>query len=147
MGASQTVRIEVVVGDARPDARVLVETTWMGEDRSLELRDDGALAGDQPADGVLVGELSGEAVRVLPVRVIVDGDERVEAGAWFEPLAADHDRLVYAIEWTTPPRARRVAAAVPPRAMTAADTAGTAAAIGWAGLVLAYVGWLVGKLR
>jgi hypothetical protein len=138
LAGTQAVRVEVVAG--RPDARIGVETTWMGEDRALALKDDGSTPGDLPGDGIFVGEWTGEAVRVLPVRLTV-GD--AEVAAFYEPLAAERDRLVYAVDWTTPPRARRVAAALPPKTLDAANAAAAAAGIGWVGLVMAYVGWLV----
>ncbi len=149
-GALQKVRVEVVGGVEGESVRIYADTTWLGEDRSLALTDDGSTPGDTPHDGVVSGEWTGAPVRVLPIRLTyapsgADGEEetRVDIAAFLEPVDVSEDRLVYAIDWGAPPTARRVAAALPPRAMNVADTAGVAAALGWTGLVLAYVAWLV----
>lgn len=141
--AAQTVRIEVVARDLPEGVRLVAETTWLGEDRTSSLVDDGTAPLDRPGDGVYVTSWSGDPVRILPVWIVaVDADgERTLAG-FDEVIAAEDDRLVYALSWTTPPQVRRVAAALPARAMEVADTAVIAASLGWCGLVMAAVAWL-----
>lgn len=143
----QVVRLEVA--SAWRLSAVEVETVWLGEARTLALTDDGRVDGDLPGDGVWVGEWTGEAVRLLPVRVYVTGAEgaRVEVSGSVEPLAFPHDRLVWVLEQNGDTlTARRAAAALPSRPLEVAETAFAAAGFGWAGLLLLYVGWLVRRL-
>jgi len=143
--APQTVRLEVVSAWRPEGLRIVVETVWLGESRSLELRDNGVPPDKLVGDGVWSGEWTGEAVRMLPIQVFVaTGEgERIEVSAAIEPITVASDRLVWALSNDPTPRARRVAAALPPRSFEMAEATGVAATLGWIGLVLAYVGWLV----
>lgn len=132
-----TVYFEVF--DPTPDARIEVGVTWLGEERTLVLTDDGSTPGDAPGDGVRVGSTAGDAVRLLPVRVRVDG-----AQVWdgLEPLVLGENRVAFTIERSPAPWARRVVTAASSQAGEANRMAGRAAALGWMALVLGFVAWL-----
>ncbi|MFZ5480246.1 MAG: hypothetical protein ACOZNI_26010 [Myxococcota bacterium] len=144
---AQTVRVEVAT-DWRPqNLRVYAETTWLGEDRKLELKNDGTVAGDVAMDNIFVGVWTGEPVRELAIRIVAEAQDvpRAEAGAGIEPVALGEDRVVYAMSLNDKgkPVARRVAAALPGPAQEMVEPTMIAATLGWVALAFAYVGWLV----
>lgn len=148
-GASQSVRLEVATARGFPGLSIAAHTTWLGEERSVTLRDDGQLPGDVPGDGLYVGHWQGEPVRVLAIRLIVSSDahEPFEAYGGLERVFQPQDRLSWALDLDETPSARRVAAPLQARPMEARELSGVAASLGWACLAFLYVGWLVGRGR
>lgn len=141
-----TVQVAVQLSGAEAGTVPWVATTWLGEDRRLALRDDGSAPGDAPGDGVYVGEWSGAPVRVLPVRVGYDaGGASTTAALYNEVLGDGPVELSYALALGDEPSVRRVARAGSMRAAEVSDLVRVAAALGWTGLVLGWVAWLVGR--
>lgn len=143
----QVVRFEVAAPGHAPALGLRVETTWLGEERALTLRDDGSTPGDAPGDGVFVGELSGEPVRALPVRLVLEGGGHrgVEVYAGLERVFQPADRLAWALSLGDAPVATRVAAPYLARSGDSREVAWVAASIGWVCLLLGYVAWLLGR--
>lgn len=144
LSAAQTVQVAVVARGAPAGAVFYAETTWLGDDRTTRMLDDGSVVGDLAGDGVDVAVWSGDPVRVLPVWIAVElpGGSMQTIGG-FEEEVNDDDRLVYAVTWDPTPSLRRVPAALTVRGAEVAEAASTAAALGWTGLVFGYVAWLV----
>lgn len=147
--SSQEVRLEVVAGCRPQGLEIEAETQWLGEARALTLRDDGSVAGDRAGDGVYAGVWTGNTVRTLPLRLYVTTDDvaRTEVSASAEHVAMGSDRLVWALDCDPVLRARRVALALPGRLVDMAESTGLGATLGWFGLVLTYVAWLVQPRR
>ncbi len=143
----QAVQLSVQVRGAPAGTELLASTTWLGEDRTVVLTDDGSVAGDLVGDGVFSGHWSGATVRVLPVRLSVRSStgSLTTIGVYNEVLGSGETDLAYAVELGTPQSARRVALAGSSRAAEVSDLVRVSAGVGWAGLVLAYVAWLVGR--
>lgn len=150
-GSGATVRVQVQFPEVPAGAQPVAMTTWLGEDRTLVLVDDGSVSGDKAGDKVFVGGWEGDVVRVLPVRLGLRAStgETATLAAFNEALGEGETDLSYAV---APPHApgsapvvRRVAAAWSSRSAEAADLARVGAAIGWTALVLGYVAWLVGR--
>lgn len=146
-GDPVTVRIRVHAPDVPATGRLVARTTWLGEDLAIRLTDDGTTRGDRPNDGVYVGWTSGDTVRVLPLELVLesaDGTPTSLAG-FNEPLDDGANDLAYAVTFAPQLSVRRVAAAWSSRTAETADLAVAGASLGWTGLVLAYVGWLVAR--
>ncbi|MCB9761482.1 MAG: hypothetical protein H6739_16685 [Alphaproteobacteria bacterium] len=141
------VRIEIATAQANPEVRLEVRTTWLGEDRTLVLRDDGSSPGDVPADGLYVGAWTGDPVRVLPIRILATGGALSEAEVYagLERIHQPADRLAYALAFGDNPRAQRVVAPYLVRTLDARESSWVTASLGWAGLLFLYVVWLVGR--
>ena len=139
---AQVVRLELVAADRPAGLVVTAETTWLGEERRLLLKDDGLPPDERPEDGVFTGEWSGEAPRQLALRLYAEGPGRPRAqiAASNETLALGEDRLVWVLDG---PRARRTAAALPGRTMDIAEAAGVAASVGWMVLAFVFVAFLI----
>jgi|GEM_PF-1963102 len=147
--SAQGVRLEVATARGFPGLRIHAHTTWLGEARSLELRDDGQQPGDVAGDGLYVGAWRGAPVRVLPIRLVVASDAHPEFEAYggLERVVQPADRLTWALDLDESPAARRVAAPMLSRPMEARELSGVAASLGWACLAFLYVAWLVGRAR
>ncbi len=142
--APHVVRFEVGAPAADPQTRVHVTATWLGEERTVELVDNGTAPGDVAGDGVWVGQLSGEPVSLLPLEMWVQrGGDRTEAWAGVEPVAQGEDRLTWALDLSGEPRATRVSAPATARRARASEAADAMAPVAWACFVLIYVAWLV----
>ncbi len=143
----QAVQLSVQVHGAPPGTEFLASTTWLGEDRTVVLTDDGAVVGDLVGDGVYSARWSGAAVRVLPVRLTARSStgSLMTIGVYNEVLGLGETDLAYAVEMGSPQSVRRVALTGSSRAAEVSDLVRVGAGVGWAGLVLAYVAWLVGR--
>jgi len=143
--APQTVRLEVATAAVDPRLVVRVDAVWLGEARSVTLRDDGAATGDVAGDGVWLGELRGEAVSMLPLTITVERGSSSGVVAWegSEPIALGEDHLSWALELGDTPRAYRVAATATSREARGREAAAVTAPIAWACFVLIYAAWLV----
>ncbi|MSQ00293.1 MAG: hypothetical protein EXR71_00185 [Myxococcales bacterium] len=141
------VQLAVQVRGAPAGTELWASTTWLGEDRTLRLTDDGSVAGDLVGDDVYAGHWSGSAVRVLPVRLTARSSTGAVTtlGVFNEVLGIGETELAYAVEMGTPHSVRRVALGGSSRAAEVSDLVRVSAGIGWAGVVLAYVAWLVGR--
>ena len=117
IAAAQTVRLEVASAWSPRGLHLYAETTWLGEDRTVELTNDGTAPGDRAGDNVWTATWEGEPVRMLPIRILAeaDGFERREIGAGMEVVSVDDDRLGWVVEDSATPRARRSALAWPGR--------------------------------
>ncbi|MBL8616548.1 MAG: hypothetical protein JNM72_13140 [Deltaproteobacteria bacterium] len=117
----------------------MVVARWLGEDKRVELRDDGGGGpGDQPADGVFVGALTGPRPSLLPLRL-----ERAGGGPalWEGALrpAAALEQLYFEVRADhNGEHAVLLPAAPLGRSADARELAWTAAGFGWAALVLVY---------
>ncbi len=145
--SSQSVHIVVQLDASLIGSKVRVSTTWLGEDRAMDLVDTGPGSGGDPEDGLYVGDWSGAPVRVLPVRLTLQAPDGTltPIALYNEALDAETHELAYAIAGGDTPSVRRVATAGSSRAAEIADLSSTAAALGWTGLVLGWVAWLVGR--
>lgn len=134
--------VRVSSDQLQPGRVVEVEAQWLGEARRLRLLDDGAGGdGDQPADGVFVGELRGARPTLLPIAVAVREGPGAEARpVWsgvFRPMA-EHDQLhLRLIDGPAGLGAVEALAAPPGQRADAREAAWTAASFGWALFVLA----------
>jgi hypothetical protein len=146
---AQAVRLEVATARGFPGLQIEAHTTWLGVERTLQLHDDGQVPGDVPGDGLYVGTWMGDAVRVLPIRLVVSSDAHApfEAYGGLERIVQPVDRLAWALDLDETPTARRVAAPLLARPMEARELSGVAASLGWACLAFLYVAWLVGRAR
>lgn len=146
-GETTSVTVQLQLLSFPAGAQPVALTTWLGEDRTMQLVDDGSITMDKAGDGVFVGRWTGDDVRVLPVRLGLRSSTGTVTtlGAFNEVVGAGENDFAYAVSSETPPTVRRVAAAWSSRSAEAADLARVGAAIGWAGLVLGYVAWLVGR--
>lgn len=146
-GETTSVTVQLQLTNFPAGMQPVAMTTWLGEDRSLPLVDDGSITMDKAGDGVFVGRWSGDDVRLLPVRLGLRSAAGTVTtlGAFNEVVGEGENDLAYAVSSETPPTVRRVATAWSSRSAEAADLARVGAAIGWTGLVLAYVAWLVGR--
>jgi hypothetical protein len=87
------VLIEVADLTGVPGTPLSAELQWLGETRRIALVDDGSVAGDVPGDGVRTGRAAGDAVRLLPVRLLTTGGR--EAWSGVEALDADGGSLAF----------------------------------------------------
>lgn len=80
-----------------PTLRIQAEVQWLGETRMMVLSDDGSQLGDLPQDNIWVGWMSGEAVRLLPLRMWVTAGAAPPVEVWAGIEATDgHDsQFVY----------------------------------------------------
>jgi hypothetical protein len=128
----QVVHLEVAGNSASPWT-LRAQTTWLGEERTMQL---------QPHLGGWSGSWEGEALRLLPLHLELREGELLRAEYdGIEVIAAGEDRLSFAVEADGSLRRTAIAASYPRREWQ--DTAGTAAALGWALLIFVYVTWLV----
>ena len=141
----QEVRLEVVAECQPNNLAIEVTTQWLGEARTMTLRDDGVLPEDRARDGVYVGVWTGETARSLPLRLSISATDvaPTEVSASTETVAVGRDRIVWALECEPQWRARRVAAALPSRSLEMVEATGVAATLSWLGLILAYLAWLL----
>jgi hypothetical protein len=138
---AQTLHLKVVADKSAEVAGFVVTTEWLGEAKEARL----ASNTDEPVAGRLfVGELKGEEARALAIHLwaLDEAGQRTEISASFESLGTGDDTLIWNYGGV-PPRARRVAIALPGRSVEMAESTSVAASLGWLGLVLAYAGWLV----
>jgi hypothetical protein len=143
--ANQVVRVEIASPTVDPSVTVEVQTTWLGEARSLALRDDGSGPTDDPADGLYAGRWEGAPVWSLPIRVLVtDGDRPpVLAYEGVEQVYEPEDRLSYLLDLTAnEPRVERVVAPASRRLLDGRERSWVAASLGWACLALLYAAFL-----
>ncbi len=141
---AQTVQMQVVTEWRPENLRIEAEAVWLGETRTVALRDDGRPPDTLAGDGVWAASLNGAVVKLLPLRLYIVGDgvPRTEVSATVEALSAPTDRLVWVLTGN-PPQVRRVPVALPTRPMGLAGLASVAAGFGWIGVLLLYVGWLL----
>lgn len=127
----QVVHLEVAGNSASPWT-LRAQSTWLGEERNMQL---------QPHLGGWSGGWEGEALRMLPLRLeLREGELLRSEYDGIEVIAAGEDTLSFAVEADGSIRRTATAASYPRREWQ--DTAGAAAALGWALLVFAYVTWL-----
>ena len=119
-----TVQVEVASDDPQLRA-VEARMRWLGEDRSLPLERD--------ASGVWTATLEGEAVRLLPVELWVEGrsgrSERAYSG--LERIEDEPARLSYAIERASPAQGRRLSRAAPVAQVTAGEAQRVGLGLAW----------------
>lgn len=128
----QVIRLEVAGDPALPYV-LEARTVWLGESRQLELQ-----AGPEGWSG----QWEGEPLRILPLILEVrEGERSIARYEALETITAGRDVLAFALEGDGSLRRSSTAATV--RQRDRQDTAGTAAALGWALLVFVYVTWLV----
>lgn len=146
-GESTSVNVQLQLKNFPAGAQPVALTTWLGEDRTLALVDDGSVTMDKAGDGVFVGRWTGDDVRLLPIRLGLRSSTGTVTtlGAFNEVVGTGENDFAYAVSSATPPAVRRVASAWSSRSAEAADLARVGAAIGWTALVLGYVAWLVGR--
>ena len=94
-----TVQIEVAsLLPTGPMPTIVAEVQWLGETRTVALSNDGHEAGDSPGDNILVGHVSGDAVRLLPIRLLTaDGAPR-ELWSSVESLSSTGASLVFELQ-------------------------------------------------
>ncbi len=131
---AHTVRIEVELGRALQARELRVAARWLGEDRALVLRDDGALPDyDIAGDGIFVGELQGEPLLLLPLEITAPS-----AAPWrgVVRLFGPEDSLRFGL--SADGRLER-SLARPAGALADPELPRLVAGYGWAALVLLYV--------
>ena len=128
---STEVQTLLVTAAATPGASLTVEATWLGEDRQLELRNDGAPPDREAGDGIYSASLSGRPARVLPLRLRSEG-ELVFEGNLVMYLG---DNEVHLAPDPSPQRYSRVARAGTLSSNRAARYAQLAAWFAWACVV------------
>lgn len=69
-----TVQIEVVTPGRGPPLVLYAEGQWLGEARTVALLDDGSQPGDIAGDGVYLGQMTGDTLRFLPLRILQRAD-------------------------------------------------------------------------
>jgi len=108
----------------------------------VRLVDDGSAPGDVPADGLYVAQLSGDAVRMLALRLVVASPGEADTVAWegVEDIRAEGDRLSFRA--VPDGRFQRVAGVAYARDPVHYEAASALAAAGWALVAFAYVAWL-----
>ena len=162
----QSLRLVVHTLAAPPDLVVEAEYTWLGEERSQRLRDDGVDPDEAAGDGVFTGSWTGAPVRMLPVRLLVSREVAevvqpvvgapvpqvavavpVEAYAGIEVLSLDDDELAWSLELDAPPRARRVPVARSSRQVAFLELVGVGGSLLWAVLVMGVVIGLVRRFE
>lgn len=136
----QRVRFEVAAVGLAPDRALEVQATWLGEERQIPLMDDGAPPDLRAGDGRFTGEAEGGVLRLLPVRVLLDG---AEAWAGVEPVPLEGALLAWSLEVDAPPRAQRVALSGTARQGALAEVGRLGLWFGWLALALGLVAWLV----
>ena len=90
-----TVQIEVASLLAGPTPAIVAEVRWLGETRTIALSNDGREAGDTPGDNILVGQISGDALRLLPIRLLTAGSPPRELWSGVESVSPTADSLVF----------------------------------------------------
>lgn len=149
--AADAVRVEVASDQPPASGAFVVQTAWLAEPQTWELRDDGVPPDTRAGDGVWTGGGSGDEVRTLSLTLSTpDADTPLWSGT--ERLAAGAQRLVFSLEHDGPtPRVHRSAVALPGPSMEVAEASSVAALLGWAALVLVYVlgivAWSTGRGR
>jgi len=145
---TQTVRIEVSAAWKPAGLRLEAETVWLGQARSMELKDDGTVPEDHPGDGVYSGLWMGAPPRMLPLHIYASAPDlpRTELVGSNQVVDLGSSRLAWSLENDGHVYARKVALALPDAPMEVADTAAELAALGWIALVFIYVTWLVQRL-
>lgn len=141
----QRLELAVVAPSAMRELRVWAHASWLGEERTIELLDDGSTPGDRANDGVRVAEWRGEPVQALTLQLTAQ--ERpdspvVEIYAATEVLFSPDDALSWDLHLGPPLRAERTARPLSSDAPQRDERVQVAAAIGWAIFVLNLVGWL-----
>ncbi len=129
---STRLRVEVVAPASEPLDGLRLDARWLGEERSLELRDDGAAPDKTAGDGTWSGELTGDWVRLLPVELYAEvagssqlayqGIERVGGGAHAMAFALEHSR---------PAQARRLSRAGTADQVAATEATRTGVGLAW----------------
>ena len=77
-------------------SRIVAEARWLGEAREVVLSDDGRVEGDIQADNIYFGQIAGDTLRLLPIRLFVEqGGARTELWSGVETLGDSEIRLVY----------------------------------------------------
>lgn len=145
---TRTLRLEVVAPAPNEELRVVASTTWLGEPLSVELRDDGRSPDLQAGDGHLVGELQGEPVRALALRLdarLRDDDAPRVTWEGIEILHGEEDVLTWSVEDAPAWSLRRVAYARTARSAAFTELGWGMAGLGWLGLGLGVMAWLVGR--
>lgn len=141
----QRLQLAVVAPGAMRELRVWAHARWLGEERTVELLDDGSAPGDRANDGVRVAEWRGEPVQALTLRLTAqarpDGPV-VEIYSATEVLFSPDDALAWDLHLGPPLRAERTALPLPPEAPARDERVQLFAALGWAALALNAVGWL-----
>lgn len=141
--APQRVRLEVVAPAPMAEMRVQARAAWAGEDRTLELLDDGSGGDREAADGVWTGLWEGPPVQALALELVVtDRQGTHPAWAGTEVIRRPDDALSWALHLGPPLRAVRTAMPAPVARVAREESVQVVAAIGWAVVVLNVLGWL-----
>ena len=131
--------------------RVWVEVEWLGEHRTLPLRDDGSEPGDAGDDGVFVGRARGPFVRLLPTTLMVQLGETLPMAVYegiVTPSAATFDVHAWRLhENDTGWSAHPAAFAYPGRAYELAEALPLVAYFGWGVFLTCLVGVAVMRSR
>lgn len=145
---TRALRLEVVAPAPNEELRVVASTTWLGEPREVELRDDGRSPDLQAGDGHLVGVMEGAPVRALALRLDVrlrDDDAHRVIWEGIEILHGEDDVLTWSVEDAPAWSLRRVAYARTARSAAFTELGWGMAGLGWLGLGLGVMAWLVGR--
>ncbi|MCB9742934.1 MAG: hypothetical protein H6741_05485 [Alphaproteobacteria bacterium] len=142
----QTVRLTVVAPSAMRGMRLQASADWLGQVRTLELRDDGKQDGDTAGDGLWTGAWTGEPVTSLPLRIEVQANAEsgpVIAYQGTELILGQDDHLAWRLHLGPPARAERTALPRAPAQVSRDPQLQVVAAGIWGLFLLNYTGWLV----
>lgn len=96
-----TVQIEVVTAGSGPPLALVAEGQWLGETRTVPMKDDGSQPGDIAGDGVYVAHMTGDTLRFLPLRILdLAGGKRMEVASEVAALEQPGGMLVYELTAT-----------------------------------------------
>lgn len=143
---AQSVRLTVVAPSAMRGMRLRATTTWLGEERQLDLLDDGSQEGDAAGDGLWTGQWTGQPVTALPIRVEVRTSAEanpVTAYEGTEIILGAEDSLAWRLHLGPPVRAERTALPRTPAQVHRDPELQILAAALWGLFLLNYTGWLL----
>lgn len=146
---TMTVRFEVAALGGVEPSHVTVVTDWLGQERTVELHDDGRVSADIAGDGVWFAEATGGEIRLLPVRLTVTrGGVKTEVWASVEPVSGSDASLAYLLtERAGVLHAARVAAPWSGQPRPDHDRERIDVSAAWTLIALLTVGWLASRAR
>lgn len=138
----RSLRLELDTSASGTVPAVVAELRWLGDDRTLALRDDGITPDEAAGDGVWTAETSGPAPRVLPVTLRV----QTAGGSW-QPAYSGLERLSgtaadgpatlhWALQIAQPPQARRLSGPGSRDTVDARSSRRIAAGLAWVALMV-----------
>jgi len=144
----QQVCLQVAMPEDASVTSVLAEVDRLGEQRELELIDDGSVPSDVSWDGVYTGCFTGAWARIVSVRLLIveaGGEQKVA----YAGTAQTPDARQAVLAWRVARRpegtlvASRVASAWPGNQLALVESLPVVGAFGWALFLIAYVYFLV----